>query len=105
MNAKSDLIHNELKVQVSDAPLEAGCYIMRDGDGKILYVGKARILRNRLKSYFSGDKEPKTHALMRHVRSIETIIVSNEYEALLLECTLIKQHRPKYNIDLKDGKT
>jgi excinuclease ABC subunit C len=98
-------IHDGLKAQVSDAPLEAGCYIMRDGDGKILYVGKARILRNRLKSYFSVEKEPKTDALMRHVRSIETIIVSNEYEALLLECTLIKQHRPKYNIDLKDGKT
>jgi excinuclease ABC subunit C len=78
---------------------------MRDGENRIIYVGKARILRNRLISYFSGEKDIKTSILMRRVRAIETIIVSNEYEALLLENTLIKQHSPKYNINLKDGKT
>jgi excinuclease ABC subunit C len=78
---------------------------MRDGEGAIIYVGKARILRSRLGSYFTGEKDIKTSTLIRHARSIETIIVASEYEALLLENTLIKQHFPKYNINLKDGKT
>ncbi|GHV82237.1 UvrABC system protein C [Spirochaetia bacterium] len=94
-----------LKAVVRDAPHEPGVYIMRDGENRIIYVGKARVLRNRLGSYFSGEKDIKTATLLRHVRSIETIIVANEYEALLLENTLIKQHSPKYNINLKDGKT
>jgi excinuclease ABC subunit C len=87
------------------APQEPGIYIMRDGESRIVYIGKARVLKNRLNSYFAGEKDVKTATLMRHVRSIETIIVANEYEALLLENTLIKQHTPKYNINLKDGKT
>ncbi|MDR0670152.1 MAG: excinuclease ABC subunit UvrC [Treponema sp.] len=94
-----------LKAAAHDAPREPGVYIMRDGEGAIVYVGKARILRNRLGSYFAGEKDIKTSTLIRHVRSIETIIVASEYEALLLENTLIKQHFPKYNINLKDGKT
>ncbi|GMO44475.1 MAG: excinuclease ABC subunit UvrC [Termitinemataceae bacterium] len=87
------------------APTAPGCYIMRNKDGEIIYIGKAKILRNRLISYFRGLKDIKTTTLMHHVHSIETIIVQNEYEALLLENTLIKQHTPKYNISLKDGKT
>jgi excinuclease ABC subunit C len=78
---------------------------MRDAEDRIIYVGKARVLRNRLSSYFSGEKDIKTKILLRHTASIETIIVKDEYEALLLENTLIKQHSPKYNINLKDGKT
>jgi excinuclease ABC subunit C len=78
---------------------------MRDEEGRIIYVGKAKSLKDRLKSYFAGEKDIKTATLMRHVRLIETIIVASEYEALLLENTLIKQHAPKYNINLKDGKT
>jgi excinuclease ABC subunit C len=94
-----------LKKTAREAPLEPGVYIMRDGDNRIIYVGKARVLRNRLNSYFSGGKDVKTAVLIRRTRSIETIIVHNEYEALLLENTLIKQHFPKFNINLKDGKT
>ncbi|GAB1484243.1 hypothetical protein MASR2M78_30610 [Treponema sp.] len=94
-----------LRSVAKEAPLTSGVYIMRDGDGSVIYVGKARILRNRLSSYFSGDKDVKTKTLLRHVRSIETIQVNNEYEALLLENTLIKQYSPKYNINLKDGKS
>ncbi|MDR0877867.1 MAG: excinuclease ABC subunit UvrC [Treponema sp.] len=94
-----------LKKTAHEAPLEPGVYIWRDDENRIIYVGKARVLRNRLLSYFSGDKDIKTATLIRHARSIETIIVANEYEALLLENTLIKQHSPKYNINLKDGKT
>jgi len=94
-----------LKATAKDAPLEPGVYIWRDSENRIIYVGKARILRHRLGNYFSGAKDVKTAALIKHACSIETIIVSNEYEALLLENTLIKQHTPKYNINLKDGKT
>jgi len=94
-----------LKLAAIDAPSEPGVYIMKDAEGQIIYVGKAKSLKNRLKSYFSGEKDIKTATLMRRVCNIETIIVSSEYEALLLENTLIKQHSPKYNISLKDGKT
>ncbi len=94
-----------LKDLVKDFPLEPGVYIMRDDEGNVIYVGKAKVLRNRVTSYFSGQKDVKTATLMKHVHSIENIIVPNEYEALLLELTLIKQHYPKYNISLKDGKT
>ena len=94
-----------LRAAAADAPQKPGVYIWRDIENRIIYVGKARILRNRLGSYFSGAKDMKTSALIRHAATIETIIVSNEYEALLLENTLIKQHSPKYNINLKDGKT
>jgi excinuclease ABC subunit C len=96
---------DELKAAALDAPAEPGVYIMKDTDGQIIYVGKAKSLKNRLKSYFSGEKDIKTATLLRRINSFETIIVQNEYEALLLENTLIKQHSPKYNINLKDGKT
>ena len=97
--------YEALKAAVRDAPAEPGVYIMRDGENRIIYVGKARVLRGRLRTYFSGTKDVKTATLMTRVAAIETIIVANEYEALLLENTLIKQHSPKYNINLKDGKT
>ena len=106
MNRSQNMEHyTRLKAFVKEAPLEPGVYLMKDETGTIIYVGKAKVLRNRLSSYFSGDKDVKTRTLLAHVRSIETIIVSSEYEALLLENTLIKQHSPRYNINLKDGKT
>jgi excinuclease ABC subunit C len=80
-------------------------YLWKDDEGQIIYIGKAKSLRDRLGSYFARGKDVKTAVLVRRARSIETIIVANEYEALLLENTLIKQHSPRYNIDLKDGKT
>ena len=100
----SDYYHR-LKRTAKEAPLSPGVYIMRGEDGEIIYVGKARVLRNRLSSYFTGEKDVKTRTLVRRARSIEHIITNNEYEALLLENTLIKQHTPKYNINLKDGKS
>jgi excinuclease ABC subunit C len=105
IQTNSENIHEKLKTQVLDAPTEPGVYIMKNDSGEIIYIGKAKSLKNRLKSYFSGEKDIKTTTLMRNVRSIETIIVPSEFEAFLLENTLIKQHSPKYNIDLKDGKT
>ncbi|MDR2965139.1 MAG: excinuclease ABC subunit UvrC [Treponema sp.] len=106
----SDNSPNTLKETAQNAPSKPGVYIMRGEGaagttGEIIYIGKAKSLKNRLKSYFSGEKDIKTATLMRRVKSIETIIVPTEYDALLLENTLIKQHSPRYNISLKDGKT
>ena len=84
-----------------------GVYIMRDLDGTIIYVGKAKILKNRVKSYFQHreDRDSKTSKLVATVRSLEYIVTHTEEEALILENTLIKKHKPKYNILLKDDKT
>jgi len=101
----SEILAEKLKSAALDAPSEPGVYIMKDIDGEIIYIGKAKVLKNRLKSYFSGKKDKKTTALLQRVNSFETIIVQSEYDALLLENTLIKQHSPKYNISLKDGKS
>jgi excinuclease ABC subunit C len=87
------------------APESPGVYIMRSSEGEIIYVGKAKVLRDRLSSYFSGRKDVKTRHLVSRIDAIEWIIAASEYEALLLENTLIKRHSPKYNINLKDGKS
>ena len=87
------------------APESPGVYLMRSAEGEIIYVGKAKVLRNRLSSYFSGRKDIKTRHLVSRIESIEWILAASEYEALLLENTLIKRHTPRYNINLKDGKS
>ncbi len=90
----------------SDIPTDPGVYIYRNEADEILYVGKAKNLRSRVKSYFQGHDQPlKTRQLVLHIRSIDWIVVNTEVEALLLENKLIKQHTPKYNIDLKDAKS
>ena len=86
-------------------PDQPGVYLMKDAQGRIIYVGKARSLRNRIRSYFAGEKDIKTRFLLAHMTDIEVIITHTEYEALILENNLIKQWTPQYNIDLKDGKT
>lgn len=90
---------------VRQAPDSPGVYIMRDLEGHIIYVGKAKVLKNRLLSYFSGKKDIKTRHLVSRVENIEWILAGSEYDALLIENNLIKEHTPKYNINLKDGKT
>jgi excinuclease ABC subunit C len=91
----------------SDIPTDPGVYLYRNEKGEILYIGKAKNLRSRVKSYFSNsaDKPLKTRQLVAKIRQIDWIIVNNEVEALLLENKLIKQHTPKYNLNLKDAKT
>jgi excinuclease ABC subunit C len=90
----------------SDIPTDPGVYLYRDETGEILYVGKAKSLRSRVKSYFSSSDQPvKTRQLVSRIRSIDWIVVNNEVEALLLENKLVKQHWPKYNVNLKDAKT
>ena len=83
-----------------------GVYLMKDASGKILYVGKAKNLRRRLASYFlkSGPADIKTRTLLRRVIDFDTIVTGSEKEALLLESNLIKRHRPRYNVILKDDK-
>jgi excinuclease ABC subunit C len=84
---------------------EPGVYIMKNEKAHVIYVGKAKSLKKRVQSYFSGTKDLKTRLLLEHVDDIEVIITRNEYEALLTEISLIKKWQPKYNINLKDGKT
>lgn len=87
------------------APSSPGVYLWRDAHGTVIYVGKAKSLKNRLSSYFSGDKGIKTRMLISRAKSIEYITTANEYEAFLLENNLIKKYTPRYNIALKDGKS
>lgn len=95
-----------LEEKVDSFPQKTGVYIMRDRDGRPLYIGKAKDLRKRLKCYFNGDDERYTiRFLMDRVADIECIVTETEKEALILEDTLIKKHKPRYNINLKDDKT
>lgn len=87
------------------APQSSGVYLWRNAEGTVIYVGKAKSLKSRLSSYFSGQQSVKTRLLISHANSIEYITTANEYEALLLENNLIKKYNPRYNIDLKDGKS
>ena len=87
------------------APHQSGVYMWRNAEGTVIYVGKAKSLKNRLTSYFSGSKDIKTRLLISNARSIEYITTNNEYEAFLLENNLIKKYTPRYNINLKDGKS
>ncbi|MBQ9479795.1 MAG: GIY-YIG nuclease family protein, partial [Selenomonadaceae bacterium] len=84
-------------------PETTGVYIMRDGDGEIIYVGKALNIRTRIRQH-AADKSIKERLLTEHTVAIETINTGTEVEALLLECELIKKHQPRYNVSLKDGK-
>ncbi len=88
-------------------PKKPGVYIMHDENNEIIYVGKAKSLRNRVKSYFRSEEKldrPKTQVLMKHFAYLEYILTNTEKEALILEANLIKKHKPRYNISLKDGK-
>ncbi|MBN8620509.1 MAG: excinuclease ABC subunit UvrC [Anaerolineae bacterium] len=91
---------------LSSLPMKPGCYLMKDKDGRIIYVGKAKKLRNRVRSYFnsSAENSPKTMRLRENIVDIEIIITETEVQALITEETLIKRHQPFYNINLKDDK-
>ena len=96
-----------IKETLKNLPDSPGVYIMRDQDDKVIYVGKAKVLKNRIRSYFRKmkDRDVKTATLVSNVQSLEYIVTHTEEEALILENTLIKRYRPKYNILLKDDKT
>jgi excinuclease ABC subunit C len=98
-------IREKLRATALDAPKTPGVYLWKDEAGGVIYVGKAKSLKNRLSSYFASNRDIKTRILVSRAHSIEYIQCDNEYEALLLENTLIKRYSPRYNINLKDGKT
>lgn len=88
-----------------EAPSVSGVYLWRNAENTVIYVGKAKNLKNRLSSYFAGNKDLKTRLLVSAAASIEYITTENEYEAFLLENNMIKKYSPRYNINLKDGKS
>ncbi|MBQ1954297.1 MAG: excinuclease ABC subunit UvrC [Clostridia bacterium] len=94
----------ELKEKALSLPMLPGVYFYRDAQGSIIYIGKAKILKNRVSQYFHSNRPPKTELMIRHAASLEYVVTSDEFEALVLECTLIKQYKPRYNILLKDDK-
>ena len=100
-------ISEQLQAILETAPAKAGCYLMKDTDGKVIYVGKAINLRNRLRSYFhaSATHNRRTRQMVRSINAIEWIIVGSELEALILENNLIKKYRPHFNVRLKDDKS
>jgi len=96
----------DLAEQSKKLPERPGVYIMKDALGNVIYVGKAINLRNRVRQYFqsSSNHTRKVAAMVQHIKSFEFIITDSELEALILECNLIKKHKPKFNILLKDDK-
>lgn len=94
-----------IKAKLEILPAEPGCYLMKDRQGTIIYVGKAKILKNRVRSYFTGSHDGKTARLVSEIEDFEYIVTSSNLEALILELNLIKLHDPKYNIKLTDDKT
>ena len=99
----TDIVAEKLKL----LPDKPGVYIMKNAEGRIIYVGKAIVLKNRVRQYFQSGKNhsPKVRAMVSHIADFEIIMTASEVEALILECNLIKKHRPRYNISLKDDKS
>jgi excinuclease ABC subunit C len=96
----------DLQSKLDHLPDQPGAYLFRDGQGELLYIGKAAVLSNRVRSYFQKgtDHSPKTTVLASHIADIETIVTRSELEALILESNLIKRHRPRFNVVLRDDK-
>ena len=96
----------ELKEKALSLPYAPGVYLMRDKENTVIYVGKAKKLKNRVSQYFqdTASHTPKTRLMVSHIHHFDVIVAASEFEALVLECSLIKRHMPKYNILLKDDK-
>ena len=98
-------MNEQIQHKLALLPDEPGCYLMKDKNGTIIYVGKAKVLKNRVRSYFTGSHDTKTTRLVSEIVDFEYIVTESNVEALLLEINLIKKNDPKYNIMLKDDKT
>ncbi|HDV6121718.1 TPA: excinuclease ABC subunit UvrC [Staphylococcus pseudintermedius] len=96
---------SRIKQKLGVLPMEPGCYLMKDRQNQVIYVGKAKKLRNRVRSYFTGAHDTKTTRLVREIVDFEYIVTSSDTESLLLELNLIKKYQPRYNILLKDDKS
>lgn len=99
------MVSTHLQNKLALLPDQPGCYLMKDDQGVIIYVGKAKVLKNRVRSYFTGAHDVKTQRLVQEIADFEYIVTSSDVEALLLEINLIKKHDPRFNIRLKDDKT
>ena len=97
--------HEKLKDKLLNLPMSPGCYLMKNKDGVIIYVGKAKKLKNRVNSYFRGTHTGKTAKLVSEIDDFDYIVVNSEVESLILEINLIKKYDPKYNILLRDDKS
>ena len=97
----------DIQQKISQIPNSPGVYFFRDNKGEIIYIGKAKVLRNRVRSYFNSPtgKDPKTLVMVKNIADLEWLVVRSEVEALLTEANLIKEHKPRYNVFLKDDKT
>ncbi|MEG1578321.1 MAG: GIY-YIG nuclease family protein, partial [Oscillospiraceae bacterium] len=97
---------DELKEKAHSLPLKPGVYIMQNAENVVIYVGKAKALKNRVSQYFAdlASHTEKTRAMVSNIDHFDVIIADSEFEALVLECSLIKRHQPHYNILLKDDK-
>ncbi|MCY7782183.1 MULTISPECIES: excinuclease ABC subunit UvrC [unclassified Bacillus (in: firmicutes)] len=98
-------MNKQLKEKLALLPDQPGCYLMKDRQQTVIYVGKAKVLKNRVRSYFTGSHDAKTQRLVTEIEDFEYIVTSSNLEALILEMNLIKKHDPKYNVMLKDDKT
>ncbi len=100
-----DKMNEWIKRKLALLPDQPGCYLMKDRQGTVIYVGKAKVLKNRVRSYFTGSHDGKTLRLVNEIEDFEYIVTSSNMEALILELNLIKKYDPKYNVMLKDDKT
>ncbi|MFU0792172.1 excinuclease ABC subunit UvrC [Virgibacillus proomii] len=98
-------MNQKIKDKLAVLPAKPGCYIMKDKHETVIYVGKSKVLKNRVRSYFTGAHDRKTQRLVQEIDSFEYIVTSSEIEALILEMNLIKKYDPKYNVMLKDDKS
>jgi excinuclease ABC subunit C len=108
VNRQSEIVNKFMVLdKIDHLPVEPGVYLYKDSQGNIIYIGKARSLRNRVRSYFQESRplDPKTQRLVAEAADLEYIVTDSEVEALILESTLVKKHQPRYNIQLKDDKS
>lgn len=104
-NHRTPYTSEHIKQKLALLPDKPGCYMMKNQENVIIYVGKAKVLKNRVRSYFTGSHNIKTQILVSEITDFEYIVTSSNMEALILECNLIKQYYPRYNVLLKDDKT
>ena len=104
-SASRDKAMENIRNKLALLPDQPGCYLMKNEEGKIIYVGKAKVLKNRVRSYFTGSHDGKTQRLVSEIRDFEYIVTASNTESLILECNLIKEHFPRYNVLLKDDKS
>lgn len=98
-------MNKKIRDKLAILPDQPGCYLMKNKHGEVIYVGKSKVLKNRIRSYFTGAHDGKTQRLVQEIDDLEYIVTSSEIEALILEMNLIKKHDPKYNVLLKDDKS